>query len=78
MKGAVAQREVEKVNDDEEYGAMIPKPPNLVGRENNECCSATGGLRQAKAGISLVIKAFSSFRKQEVLGTVQVAYNPIC
>ena len=46
MKGAVAQREVEKVNDDEEYGAMIPKPPNLVGRENNECCSAPGGLRQ--------------------------------
>jgi len=40
MNGAMAQREVEHVDDDKEYDVMTPKPPNLVGRENNECCSA--------------------------------------
>jgi len=55
---------------------MTPKLPNLVGWTNNECCSAPGELKQVKADINLVVKTFSSFRKQEeVPGTVQVTCN---
>ena len=75
-KDAVTLREAENSDDDKESCTIIPKPPNLAGRANKECCSAAGGSWPVKAGINFVVKASSSFRKQEkVPGNMQPSAN---
>jgi len=41
----MTQWEAENSDDDKESGAMMPKPPNCVGKANNECCNAPGRSR---------------------------------
>ena len=54
----------------------MPKPANLFGRANSDCCSSPGESRPAKAGINFVNNAFSSgWKEDDTLGTVRDTYN---